>query len=109
MRVIILLIALWGLTACGEDNRNKLAVEQVIAEKVAERVANYRKNRLERCQEAAINEANTIADSLLLLEARLTRDTASKPLKPNKPEKPEIKILTDSTPIAPLIRRDSNQ
>ena len=103
----ILLIFLLPLWSCGEDNRNKIAVDRVIAEEVEKRVQNFRTTRMDRCKEKAIDEANEIADSLLILEARLSRDTISKPPKPEKPEKPEIKLLEDSTPIQPIFNTDS--
>jgi hypothetical protein len=103
----ILLIALLSLYSCGEDNRNKIAVDRVIAEEVENRVQSFRSTRMERCKEKAIDEANEIADSILIREARLSRDTISKPPKPEKPEKPEIKLLEDSTPIQPIINTDT--
>jgi len=107
---LLLLIALLLLTtnACKEDDRNRIAVERVINEEVTNKANSYRQSRTERCKEKAIKEANEIADSILLLEARLARDTVDKPPKPTRPEKPEIKVLKDSTPVQPIIKRDSN-
>lgn len=92
---------------CGKDDRNKNAVRAVIEEKVEERVATYRTNRMNRCRKDAYEEASTLADSILLEQARLTRDTLSKPPKPTKPERPELKTLKDSLKVAPILRRDS--
>ncbi|MCB0560656.1 MAG: hypothetical protein KDD09_16990 [Phaeodactylibacter sp.] len=101
---IIIAISLWSLLAgCGEDNRNKNAVEAVIDQEVARRIQNYKQVRMDRCYEKALEEASRLADSILILEARLERDTLGKPPKPEKPEKPEIKAVLDSTPIKPLL------
>lgn len=100
----LLLCAIW-LMACGEDDRNKRAVEKVIQKEVGKRVSTYRDSRFERCYKEAVEEASKLADSLLLIEARLSRDTAGKPPKPIKPERPELKTLKDTTlrirPIVP--------
>lgn len=102
----LLVPLLWG--SCAEDNRNRIAVEKVIQEEVGKRVANYRENRMRRCYEDAVREASALADSILLLEARLTRDTASKPPRPSKPERPALKKLKDSLlQVAPFLRTDS--
>jgi hypothetical protein len=108
-RLLIIIMSLSGclFTSCEEDKRNEIAVERVIKEEVDKKIANYIRTRNKRCLDKAIDEANEIADSILLTEARLARDTADKPPKPVKPEKPEIKTLLDSTPIAPIISKDT--
>ncbi|MCB9267744.1 MAG: hypothetical protein H6558_22190 [Lewinellaceae bacterium] len=103
--IIIALSALPLIAGCGKDDRNKIAVQAVIEKEVARRVENYRQVRMQRCYEKALEEASHQADSILLLEARLERDTLSKPPKPHKPEKPEIKTLLDSTPVKPLLEK----
>ena len=104
-RILFVLFISSLLFSCGEDNRNKRAVEAVIAEEVAQRVQNYRQVRLQRCYELALEEASRQADSILLLEARIERDTLGKPPKPEKPEKPEIKTVLDSLPVKPLLEK----
>lgn len=94
--------------SCGEDNRNRDAVEEMIQQEVVERVATYRENRTQRCYQDAVKAASTIADSVLLIEARMKRDTASKPPRPAKPGRPTIKKLRDSLlKVAPLLSEDS--
>ena len=107
--IIFSILALLWLAGCGEDNRNKLAVQAVIEEEVALRVKNYRQTRMLRCYEKALEEASHLADSILILEARLERDTLGKPPKPEKPERPEIKTLLDSTPIRPLLEKGTRK
>ncbi|MEQ8703891.1 MAG: hypothetical protein RIC19_08215 [Phaeodactylibacter sp.] len=94
--------------SCGEDNRNRDAVEEMIQQEVTERVATYRENRTQRCYQDAVKDAGILADSILLLEARLSRDTASKPPRPTKPERPVVKKMRDSLlKVAPLLSEDS--
>lgn len=108
LRFFLALIAIALASACGEDDRNRIAVEQMIQEEVVQRVSTYRKNRTQRCYQDAVKEAGTLADSILLLEARLKRDTASKPPRPTRPERPAAKKLRDSLlKVAPLLSEDS--
>ena len=108
MRALPLLLLLAALfSGCGEDNRNQKAVEAVIQEEVQKRVADFHNSRMDRCQRDANEDASVIADSILLKQARLNRDTLSKPPKPSKPERPELKTLKDSLKVAPILRRDS--
>jgi hypothetical protein len=92
------------LPACKEEGRNQQAVQAAIEREIAERVNFFRDNRMQRCHEQALEEASLLADSILLKEARLERDTIGKPPILPKPEKPEIKSLLDSLPIGPLVR-----
>lgn len=94
--------------SCSEDNRNRDAVEKMIQQEVAERVATYRRNRTQRCYKDAVKKASTIADSVLLIEARMKRDTASKPPRPDRPGRPAAKKRRDSfLKVAPLLSKDS--
>ena len=110
MSRLSILLALTAFLAfsCGEDNRNRIAVEKMIQEEVTQRVATYRENRTQRCYQDAVKEASSLADSILLLQARLNRDTASKPPRPTRPERPAAKKLRDSLlKVAPLLSEDS--
>lgn len=105
---VILALTAFLASSCGEDNRNRIAVENMIQEEVTQRVATYRENRTQRCYEDAVKEASTLADSILLLQARLNRDTASKPPRPTRPERPAAKKMRDSLlKVAPLLSEDS--
>lgn len=91
--------------SCQEGpDENLLAVEAFVEEKVEERLATYRAILDQQCWEAILQEAGTIADSILLTEARLRRDSVNKPPRPDKPEKPELKKLNDSLSLDPLFR-----
>lgn len=80
---------------------------KVIHERVEERIAKYKISKYEACKRKVVKKAGTIADSILLLEARLNRDTTGRPLIPEKPESPEIKNIIDSVPVEPFFRDSS--
>lgn len=90
------------LASCARESHDQQDIQAVIDKEVAIRVETYRQSRLKLCREQALAEASKLADSILIEEARLSRDTLSKPPKPEKPEKPDIKSLLDSTPIQPF-------
>ena len=90
--------------ACGEETGSQDQRMVYIEEKVEERMADYKQILEERCQERVLEEASRRADSILLVRARLERDTVGKPPKPYKPEKPTVKTLIDSIPVAPLFK-----
>ena len=80
---------------------------KVIHEKVEERIAKYKISKQEACKRKVLKEAGAIADSILLLDARLNRDTTGRPLIPEKPASPEIKNIADSIPVEPFFRDSS--
>lgn len=92
-----------------KDDRNARAVETLIQSSLEERLAEYERILMKKCQDEMLEEASRIVDSILITEARLSRDTVNRPRKPPKPERPEVKTAIDSTPIAPFIKpeRDS--
>ncbi|MEM1216347.1 MAG: hypothetical protein AAGJ82_11715 [Bacteroidota bacterium] len=96
--VLLLLLS----TAC--ESSTHIDVDAVIMEKVEERLAKFKAVRQERCQARVWEEAGRIADSIILLEARRSKDTLDRPLRPTRPEKPALKTLEDSLELAPLFR-----
>lgn len=102
--IALALVLFCLLPACKEDDRNQQAVQAEIEKKITERVYSFRQTRMQRCYEQALEEASRLADSILIEEARLKRDTIGKPQIPPKPGKPEIKSILDSIPLAPLLR-----
>ena len=94
-----------SLASCEDVNeRDKALIEELIQNQVQTRIITYKTLSYNRCLEGIYTEASEIADSLLLLQARLSRDTSDRPGKPIKPEKPEIIELKDSTPIQPFLQ-----
>lgn len=86
------------------EDRNELAVKAFVQAKVEERLENYRRILEKNCTGKALEEAGNLADSILISQARLQRDTLSKPARPEKPEKPEIKRPKEDIPLEPLFK-----
>ncbi|MBX2873529.1 MAG: hypothetical protein KTR30_15555 [Saprospiraceae bacterium] len=118
-RILALLCVGLGLTSliasCGGDSGVKAERMAYIEEQVEERILEYKRILDERCREEVLDEANRLTDSILLVRARLERDSLDKPPRPDKPDKPEVKTIIDSVPVAPLfmdstelLRSDSN-
>ena len=78
--------------------------EELIQERVAERIASYTKITLQRCRETVMAEASRRADSILIELARLQIDSMGIPPIPEKPVRPELLKPGDSLPVAPLFR-----
>ena len=104
--IAVSMILIWFF-ASQRDNEDAEAVQAMIEETLQEKLQNYREIRARRCREKVITEATAIVDSILIEEARINKDTLSKPNKPDKPDKPEIKTVLDTMPIAPFLNQDS--
>ncbi len=101
------IISVFFLFSCsGAGDKNEVR-QQVIFKKVEERVKQYKEEKYISCQRKVLQKAGAIADSILLAEARLNRDTSGKPVIPEKPEIPEIIPIKDSIPIKPFFRDSS--
>jgi len=82
--------------------------EVAIEEKVQERLAEFKRIITTRCKKKVLEEAEKLADSIILERARLLTDSLAKPDKPSRPEKPETMRIKDSLlQLAPLF--DSTQ
>ncbi|MEN0045840.1 MAG: hypothetical protein AAF806_02140 [Bacteroidota bacterium] len=91
------------LSACEEDQSAELK-QQLIAEKVEERVQRLMENKRIRCRDELMENANQIVDSILIAKAKASKDTIGKPPKPFKPEQPDAFLLEDTFAIQPLLR-----
>lgn len=87
-------------SAC--ESSTSIDIDQVIEEKVQERLDNYRSVVDKRCRTTALNYAGGIADSIILERAKLLRDTSGRPIRPPRPGDPEWQSLKDSLPLRPL-------
>jgi len=98
------LLALLLLAAC--ESATYVDTDKVIAEKVQEQLDEYRKVNDQRCRDRVLTEAGRIADSMIMVRARLMKDTIQRPLRPTRPEKPTVLTLEDSLALKPLIKKD---
>lgn len=98
--LVILALVLYG---CEEDQSAELK-QQLIDEKVEERVQRLMNNKQIRCREELMENANRLVDSILIARARSNKDTIPKPPKPFKPEQPDAFLLEDTFAIIPLLK-----
>jgi hypothetical protein len=99
---ILSVVLLLCPTACGPDK------EQIVAEKIAERVSDFRKKESMKCRAALLRDAESIVDSLLLEEARAALGDSLAALRPFKPPKPALIPAIDSLSIAPIFKTASS-
>jgi len=72
-------------------------------ERIARKIDSWYASYSIRCEKDVMEAAAAIVDSTLIATARLAANRANKPPRPIKPGQPRVKILKDTTPIAPLI------
>ena len=96
----LILILTIMVSAC--QSSTHVDIDAVIEEKVQERLAEFKRVIDLRCRDKMLEEAGLIADSMVLLQARLKKDTLNRPLRPVRPDEPELKTLNDSLPLKPL-------
>lgn len=100
----IALLALLLLAAC--ESATYVDTDKVIAEKVQEQLDEYQKVNDQRCRDRVLIEAGRIADSVIMVRARLMKDTIQRPLRPTRPEKPTVLTLEDSLALKPLLKKE---
>jgi hypothetical protein len=94
-----------GLSACLSDQEySQEEVQQLMQAELDRRITNFKTVRAKRCREELLEQAVTLADSILLVESRAS---VKDPGRPARVERPELRRPKDSLPIAPLFRRDS--
>lgn len=95
-RKLLIAIVLLGLISCGPDK------QMVINEKVSERVNSFRAKKLKECQASLLQEAEKIADSLLLEEAERELNDSLIRMRPFKPVQPPPLLPIDTLKVSPL-------
>jgi hypothetical protein len=98
---LVLVIAAWS---CTSDAEKKAAEKRRLESEAELRVQEYIAVLQKNCRDKVLVEAVRVADSVLLVEARLSADTVLKPFKIPRPEKPETQILPDTIPVRPFLR-----
>lgn len=98
------IISISAFFACTSEAEEKAEEEQRLNAESSRRVAEYIVILQKNCQDKVLTEAIRIADSLIVLEARMSTDTLLKPLKPLRPEKPTTQILKDTVPVKPFLK-----
>lgn len=104
-RLIIYSLFILLVVSCRPEP--EFSKEELIRQRVDEKIETLIKIRKTRCKEKLLSEAAETADSILLSEARYFLDTLSRPPRPNKPESPEVIIPNDSLDLEALFAKDS--
>jgi hypothetical protein len=84
------------LLACNGDQ------ESIVQAKVAERVTAFKRKKSLECQEALLQTAEQIVDSLLLTDAQSSLNDSLTRLRPGRPFLPPAIPPIDSLKVAPI-------
>jgi hypothetical protein len=98
-KIAISILLLLLLVSCGSEDIN---VDDVIAEKVANRIAGFKENFQLECRTKVLDAAAFRADSLLLDRARRMRVIFGRPPRPRRPGEPAPLQLKKELPLRPL-------
>ncbi len=96
-------VLFFSFFSCQSEKKQSLTKEEIIEQKIEEKVNRWVNSMREKCKENVLEEAAALVDSILIARARLDVDSIPKPEKPIKPEMPMIKELKDTLPIAPIL------
>lgn len=98
---LALSLLLWA--ACSEDK------DRVIAQKVQERVDEFKKKKMQECREALLQKAESRVDSILLTEARQELQDSLSAGRPSRPVQPPLVPAIDSLAVKPLFEGASGK
>lgn len=111
MKITVRSLLLWMIAlmvmALSCEKPPTITKDQVIEERLNERLQNWREGKYRQCRNKVLERAATIVDSTLLANAHSQRDTTGLPPIPQRPEKPEFKPPADSTPIKKILESNS--
>jgi hypothetical protein len=107
----ILLAALFlGVGACGSEEPPQDEFDRMIDQEVKNRLNRWADAKRRNCEQALLEEATILVDSIILEQAREAAAQKEKPPKPVKPAHPEPLELPDSLPLKPIFESgDSSQ
>lgn len=102
--IYFILIEIFLIGSCTKSVDQDALVQETIQAELQKKINYYKNIRNERCLAELYRQAGEIADSILLVEARMKRDSIQKPKILPKPEKPEMKKLVDSLEVKPFLK-----
>ncbi len=110
-KVFVMLAMLFFLTgSCGSEETTQDEFDRMIEQEVKNRLDHWAAVKRRNCEQALLEEATIIVDSIVLEQARQAAAQKEKPPKPIKPEHPEPLDLPDSLPLKPIFESgDSSQ
>ena len=80
----------------------------IIREKVAEKVQAFKDKKNRECRASMLAEAEQIADSLLLAEAKMEMEDSLVRFRPTRPVKPAQVPPIDSLTVQPVFKQASS-
>jgi hypothetical protein len=100
---VVLIFILLATAGCAKKPPTKTK-EQVMQEKLQERLERWHVDLARNCNNRVLERASAIVDSTLLADARFRRDTSDLPSIPGRPDRPDFVPPKDSLPIKPIIK-----
>lgn len=99
---VLVLAASVSLFSC-QKKRPAKTKEQVMAERLQEKMERWRADAAKACLKTAEDRAIAIVDSTIIANARFSRDTSDLPDVPGRPVRPDFVPPKDSTPVKPIL------
>ena len=96
VKILFTCLAVSAWLGCGDDK------SEIIRQKVAERLQDFRQKKSVECREILLREAEQIVDSLLLTEATSAMSDSLGRLRPFRPVQPPPIPPIDSLRVHPL-------
>jgi hypothetical protein len=96
VKILFTCLAVSAWLGCGDDK------SEIIRQKVAERLQDFRQKKSVECREILLREAEQIVDSLLLTEATSAMSDSLGRLRPFRPVQPPPIPPIDSLKVHPL-------
>ncbi|MCU0348588.1 MAG: hypothetical protein MUC59_16745 [Saprospiraceae bacterium] len=101
--VFLLVTAMLLLIGCErEPSKTK---EQVMQERLAERLGKWEADMRKKCSKDVADKAIALTDSIVIARAKYNRDTSIHSLIPGRPTRPDYKPPTDSVKVKPFLNQ----
>ena len=107
--LIFAFLVVFSFMAFQNTGKEDPAIQAMIDEEVERRISEYKSLRLQKCYERILKVADLKADSIIFALARedFRMDSIPRPKIPERPKRPGIKPPRDTTPVVPLLSKDS--
>jgi hypothetical protein len=100
----ILALSVAALLAQGCNRKPVKTKEQVVQERLTERVDRWKADMTKKCRKEVETKAIALTDSIVIANAKLNRDTSIHSLIPGRPNRPNYKPPTDSVQVKPFLK-----
>ncbi len=101
--LLAILMMLLLPTAC--KRKPAKTKEQVMQERLAERTEHWKSDMVKKCRKEVETKAVALADSIIIANAKLNRDTSIHSLIPGRPTRPDYQPPTDSVQVKPFLKK----